>query len=100
MSISLGKHESTKKGGTVVVAALKYCLYDIPFIPQNCGEVTATNPRDCARLLHPVMGCSRGRVKVLSKRPGGGVAMAPEAAIDQAFRRVEEIFTKYPITQS
>ena len=46
------------------------------------------------------MGYSRGRVKVLSKRPGGGVAMAPEAAIDQAFRRVEEIFTKYPITQS
>jgi hypothetical protein len=32
--------------------------------------------------------------------PGGGVAMAPEAAIDQAFRRVEEIFTKYPIRQS
>jgi len=26
--------------------------------------------------------------------------MAPEAAIDQAFRRVEEIFTKYPIRQS
>jgi len=26
--------------------------------------------------------------------------MTPEAAIDQAFRRVEEIFTKYPITQS
>jgi len=26
--------------------------------------------------------------------------MAPEAAIDQAFRRVEEIFTKCPIRQS
>ena len=25
--------------------------------------------------------------------------MAPEAAIDKAFKRVEEIFAKYPITQ-
>jgi multiple sugar transport system substrate-binding protein len=26
--------------------------------------------------------------------------MAPEAAIDKAFKRVEEIFAKYPITQA
>jgi ABC-type glycerol-3-phosphate transport system substrate-binding protein len=26
--------------------------------------------------------------------------MAPEAAIDKAFRRVEEIFAKYPIAQA
>jgi len=26
--------------------------------------------------------------------------MAPEAAIDQAFKRAEEIFAKYPITQA
>jgi hypothetical protein len=26
--------------------------------------------------------------------------MAPEAAIDTAFKRVEEIFAKYPIVQS
>ena len=27
-------------------------------------------------------------------------AMAPEAAIDKAFKRVEEIFAKYPIAQA
>jgi hypothetical protein len=26
--------------------------------------------------------------------------MAPEAAIDKAFKRTEEIFAKYPITQA
>ncbi len=26
--------------------------------------------------------------------------MAPEAAIDKAFKRAEEIFAKYPITQT
>ncbi len=26
--------------------------------------------------------------------------MAPEAAIDKAFKRIEEIFTKYPIQQA
>ena len=26
--------------------------------------------------------------------------MAPEAAIDKAFKRAEEIFAKYPITQA
>ena len=26
--------------------------------------------------------------------------MAPEAAIDKAFKRAEEIFVKYPITQA